>query len=49
MTAQEKFLQWQKEVKALDISANFMDLIALFRQIQELNKITQQAEKEHQV
>ena len=47
MNAQQKFMAWQEEIRTLDISANFTDLITLFRQIQELNKITQQAEKEH--
>lgn len=45
MTAQEQFEAWQENIATLDISKSY-DLMALFRAITELNKITQLAEKE---
>lgn len=45
MSAQELYQQWLARVSDLDIS-EFPDLLTLIREISELNKITQQAEKE---
>lgn len=45
MNAKEQFTLWIQEVEKLDISQE-SDLLALFRKISDLNKITQQAEKE---
>lgn len=45
MNAQEKYLEWLKQVNELDISKE-QDLLALFRAVRDLNVITQQAERE---
>ena len=45
MSAQELYQQWLARVSDLDIS-KFPELLTLIREISELNKITQQAEKE---
>jgi hypothetical protein len=45
MSAQELYQQWLARVSDLDIS-EFPELLTLIREISELNKITQQAEKE---
>lgn len=46
MSAQELYQQWLARVSDLDIS-EFSELLTLIREISELNKITQQAEKEN--
>ena len=46
MTAQDSFIEWQKRISHLDITSNYEDLLTLFREISNLNLITQQAEKE---
>ncbi len=45
MNAQELYQQWLARVSDLDIS-EFPELLTLIREISELNKITQQAERE---
>lgn len=45
MNAKEQFTLWIQDAEKLDISQE-SDLLALFRKISDLNKITQQAEKE---
>jgi hypothetical protein len=43
-SAQERFNQWIQETGKLDLSSKD-DLLALYRAVTELNRITQEAEK----
>lgn len=45
MNTQEQFLEWVAEVSRLDITKE-ADLLALFRKLTDLNRITQRAERE---
>jgi hypothetical protein len=47
MTPQERFNQWIQDVSKLDLSKK-EDLMAIYRAATELNRITQEAERDIQ-